>query len=323
MDDKDATIVLAADIGGSRARLLLAEVGKGGAWRAVRAAERASAEYAGAEALIADFVRAGERPVAVCLALAGPVEGQRVRMTNLPWEVDGARLARQLGGVRVRLVNDFAAQAHGLALLDANELCTLAAGGAEADGLRALLGAGTGLGVAMVVGTGATERVLPSQGGHVDFAPRTARERALGEMMMNAYGRVSLEMLLSGHGIARLYCFMRGLALEAARTEDAAAISARAFAGEAAAIETLRLFARLLAAAAGNLALTMLAGGGVFLCGGIAARILPFLQAPEVVEVFRDHPSMGAVLARIPLHVVVDERLGLKGAARIAAGLAQ
>ncbi|MDR3212990.1 MAG: glucokinase [Azoarcus sp.] len=331
MGSECARIVLAADIGGSRARLLLARATEDG-WHVLRRRETPSAAHADVEALIGAFLaEAEEQPVAACIAVAGAfekgssaipaIQNGRVHMTNLPWIVDGERLGAHFGLSRVQLTNDFAAQAHGLACLDDEGLCTLHAGEPDAAGVRALIGAGTGLGMAVLAGAPQWPVALASQGGLADFAPRDARELALCETLLARHGRVSLEMLLSGHGIERLYRFVSGLPPEAPLDRDAAAIAAAALVGEAAAIETLRFFARLFAAAAGNLALTVLAYGGVYLTGGIAPRILPFLREPGVVEAFRAHPSMGAVLARMPLHVVRDELLGLKGAARIAASM--
>jgi glucokinase len=320
---KRARIILAADIGGSRARLLLARAGKDG-WCELRRCETPSAAHAGIEALVAGFLaEAGETPIAACIAVAGPLlEHGRVHMTNLPWEVNSERLAARFGFSRMRLINDFAAQAYGLACLDGDSALPLGTGEPELEGVRALIGAGTGLGMAGLAGAPRNPMILASQGGLADFAPRDARELALCETLLTVHGRVSLETLLSGRGIERLYRFVSGLPPEAPLTRDAPAITAAAFAGETAAAETLRLFARLLAAAAANLALTALARGGIYLTGGIAPRILPFLLEPAVAETFRAHPSMSAVLARIPFHVVRDESLGLKGAALIASRLA-
>ncbi|MDR2092972.1 MAG: glucokinase [Azoarcus sp.] len=316
-------IILAADIGGSRARLLLARAGQHG-WRELCRRETPSAAHDGIEPLIADILaETGETPAAACIAVAGPLEHHRVHMNNLPWIVDGEHLAARFSISRVRLINDFAAQAHGLACLDGDDTLTLCAGDPDPEGVRALLGAGTGLGMAVLAGTPQTPLILPSQGGLADFAPRDARELALCETLLASHGRVSLEMLLSGHGIERLYRFVSGLPPEAPLARDTAAITAAALAGDTLAAEALRLFARLLAAAAGNLALTVLPRGGLYLSGGIAPRILPFLREPAVAETFLAHPSMSAVLARIPLHAVRDESLGLKGAARIASGLAR
>jgi len=314
-------LFLAADIGGTRARLLLGR-SHGDGWQPVRQQTLASREHPDFASLLQAFLLPGERPLAACLALAGPLDGERLRLTNLPWMLDADALAGRFGLRRVQLLNDFAAQAHGLALLRPEQLCVLQPGAAQPDGVRALLGAGTGLGMALLAGTPAQPLVLPSEGGHADFAPQDEQQLALLRQLLARHERVSLELLLSGRGLARLYAFLAGQPEDAAGLPDAAQISAAAAAGEALAGATLELFARLYAAAAGNLALTGLARGGVYLCGGIAPKILPFLQRPAVREAFCAKPPMRALLERIPLQVVLDEYLGLRGAAQVAARLA-
>jgi len=325
MGDMKKSLVLAADIGGTRARLFLVHACADG-WHVLRREEMLCAAHAGVEALIEAFLDMGEeeeRPNVACLAVAGAFERQCMRMTNLPWEVSGEALCRRFGFARVRLINDFAAQAYGLACLDDDGVVVLHPGEVDPQGVRALIGPGTGLGMAVLSGALSHPLVFPSQGGLADFAPRDARELALCESLLAEYGRVSLETLLSGRGIERLYRFVAGLPPGAPLALDAAAIGAAALAGEGVAVETFRFFARLLIAAAANLGLTVLARGGVYLTGGIVPYMLSFLRAPELVELFCDHPLMGAVLARIPLYAVRDELVGLKGAACIAARLAR
>ena len=314
-------IILAADIGGTQARLLLGEC-EGDGWRTLRRQTLSSRDYPDFDTLLQSFLLPGERPLTACIALAGPIDNQRVRMTNLPWQLDAAELAGRFGLRQVRLLNDFSAQAHGLALLRSEDLCTLQAGEAQADGVRALLGAGTGLGMALLAGSPRQPLVLSSEGGHADFAPQDEQQLALWQHLRAEHGRVSLELLLSGHGLERLYRFIAGRAASEAVSLDARGISRMAAAGDAQACATLELFARLYASAAGNLALTGLARGGVYLCGGIAPKILPFLQQPQVREAFCSKPPMHELLQRIPLHVVLDEYLGLRGAAQVAARLA-
>ena len=313
-------IFLAADIGGTQARLLLGQ-SDGDGWKPLRRQTLPSHDYPDFDTLLSDFLHPGERPQVACIALAGPVDGQRVQMTNLPWQLDAGELAGRFGLRRVRLLNDFAAQAHGVALLGDADLCTLQPGIPAADGVRALLGAGTGLGVALLAGTPEQPLVLPSQGGHVDFAPQDEQQLELWQCLHAHYGRVSLELLLSGHGLERLYRFIAGMPVDAPSAPSAAEIDRAAMAGEPRACATLELFARLYASAAGNLALTGLAMGGVYLCGGIAPKILPFLQRPAILEAFCAKPPMRELLERTPLHVVLDEFLGLRGAAQVAARL--
>lgn len=315
-------LILAADIGGTRARLLLAR-SDGGDWHPLRQQTLPSREYPDLLSLLRHFLHPDERPQTACIALAGPLDAQHVCLTNLPWrQPDSDELTGHFGLRRVELLNDFVAQAHGLELLRSEQLCVLQSGTLQPDGVRALLGAGTGLGMALVAGPPAQPLVLPSEGGHADFAPADEQQVALLHYLLPQHGRVSLELLLSGAGLTRIYAFLAGKAEVGHDLPDAAQINLAAIAGEPLAQATLELFARLYASAAGNLALTGLARGGVYLCGGIAPKILPFLQRQAVREAFCAKPPMRALLERIPLQVVLDESLGLRGAARIAARLA-
>ena len=310
-------IFLSADIGGTQARLLLGEC-SGRDWRVCRQQTLPSHAFADFEGLLDAFLQAGERPQVACIAVAGPIEHGRAQMTNLPWRLDAERLAARFGMRRVMLINDFTAQAHGLPLLRAEDLHTLQAGEPEPTGVRALLGAGTGLGMALLAGTPDSPLVLGSEGGHADFAPADDQQLELCKALRARHGRVSLELLLSGGGLERLHAFLAG---RPQPTLDARQISAAAAQGEPQAVATLELFARIYASAAGNLALTALPYGGVYLCGGIAPKMLAFLDRAEVREAFCAKPPMRALLQRIPLHVVLDEHLGLRGAAQVAAQL--
>ncbi|MBL8447919.1 MAG: glucokinase [Zoogloeaceae bacterium] len=305
---------LAADIGGSRARLLLGEA-EAGAWRVLRREIRNCAGFTGVQALLADFLLPGDAPRAACLALAGPVvPGSPVHMTNRPWCVDGVALAQTFQIETVRLINDFAAQGHGLAELGPAGLLTLQGGAPQAGAPRLLIGPGTGLGMALVVGAPEAAEVLPSEGGHMDFAPGDDEGVALLAALRRQSGRVSLETVLSGAGLERIYAFVAGEG-PPLRAEE---ISAAGLAGEPRADRALELFARELLSAAGNLALATLPQGGLFLAGGIAPRLVEILRRPEVLEAFGNKPPMRETLAGFPLHVVLDDLLGLWGAARIA-----
>lgn len=314
-------IILAADIGGTQARLLLAEV-QGSQWQPVRQAVLPSRAFASLEELLMQFLEPGEQPQSACLALAGPIHQQQVQLTNLPWQVDAGELGRLLHIPRLQLLNDFAAQAHGLPLLADTALCTLQAGTSRL-GTRALLGAGTGLGMALLAGSAEQPQALASQGGHADFAPADQQQIELLQFLRRHYPRVSLELLLCGRGLSRLYAFFTAQATGSPELPDARQISQLAEQGDGAAQQSLQLFARLLGSAAGNLALTSLAEGGVYLSGGIAPKILPYLQQPAVLQAFGDKPPMHELLAGIGLHVVLDELLGLRGAAQVAQQLAR
>lgn len=323
-------IILAADIGGTQARLLLAEA-QGSQWQPVRQAVLPSRAFASLQELLAQFLEPGEQPHSACLALAGPIHQQQVQLTNLPWQVDAGELGRQLHIPRLQLLNDFAAQAHGLPLLADTALCTLQPSTLQPDtlqpdsrpGTRALLGAGTGLGMALLAGSAERPQVLASQGGHADFAPTDEQQIELLQFLRRHYPRVSLELLLCGRGLSRLYAFFTAQATGSPELPDARQISQLAEQGDDAAQQSLQLFARLLGSAAGNLALTSLAEGGVYISGGIAPKILPYLQQPAVLQAFADKPPMQELLSGIGLHVVRDELLGLHGAAQVALQLAR
>ena len=310
-------LILAADIGGTQARLLLAEAQPQG-WHAVRQAILVSRDHSSLDDLLDSFLQPGEQPHAACLAVAGPIREQQVQLTNLPWRIDAGELARRRGLARLELLNDFAAQALGLPLLSAAELHCLQAGQPVANGLRALLGAGTGLGMALLTGPAHAPQVLPSQGGHADFAPVDDEQHALCHYLRRFYPRVSLELLLSGRGLSRIHAFQAGLPPTATALPEAPQIAQRAQAGDTDAQRSLALFARIYLACAGNLALTSLAEGGVYLCGGMAAHLLDYLQQPAALAAFSAKPPMEALLRQVPLQVVLDPLLGLRGAAQRA-----
>jgi glucokinase len=249
--------------------------------------------------------------------------------------VDGRALAQRLGIERVRLVNDFHAAALGAIRVPASDLVALGGGPRDPKGNIAVLGAGTGLGEAFLLWAPGEDRyqVVPSEGGHVDFAPRTPLEISLLRYLMNKYGRVSYERILSGQGLADLYAFLseepslRGLShpettAAMAVENPAVVVSSRAIDGSDALCETaLGIFCCVLGAAAGNLALTALATGGVFVAGGIAPKILPFLRKGLFREAFERKGRLQPLVARIPAFVVTHPEPGLLGAAGIAAAL--
>lgn len=306
-------LFLAADIGGTRARLLLGQWHSDGSWQTVRQKELASRDYPSLSVLLHDFLTEHEKPPVACLALAGPVAHNRCQLTNLSWLVDGPTLQQEMGFEQVLLLNDFVAQAHGLRVLKPEQRITLQEGEPDPNAPCALIGAGTGLGMAVVH----QQQVLSSEGGHADFPALDDQQWALRKWLHALYGRVSLETIISGKGIERLHVFLGGAPAEAALISELATVQK-----DPQAIATLSLFARMYAAAASNLALNSLALGGVYLGGGIAPRILPFLRQPETLAAFHHRTPMQSLLERIPLYVVLDDYLGLRGAAEVAARLA-
>lgn len=302
---------LAADIGGTKTLLRLAVPGAADA--PAYEVTVPTAHYSGLAALVADFLRDRPHPAAACFAVAAPVTGGRLNLTNLAFVIDADEIRERLGIARVSVVNDFIAVAHGIAALGGGDLLSLQEGVAEPGGARVVLGAGTGLGMACLLPAESGERVLPSEGGHADFAPADEEQVALWRFLAARYGHVSWERVVSGAGLGAIYRFLGG------QDEDPAAVTAAAEAGEARAAHALRLFCRLYGAVAGNVALTFWATGGVYIAGGIAPRILSRLQEGAFLAAFLDKGRFRTSLARMPVRVVLEPRVGLLGAMRVAA----
>lgn len=322
-------IVLAGDIGGTKTLLQLAEAGAGG-FRTLAERRFDSTAYAHFDTLLRDFMPPdGPAVAAACFGVAGPVDGRRAKVTNLPWHLDSGAIGALLGISRVSLINDFSAVGHGIELLRPEDMETLQAGRPEARGVRAVIGAGTGLGQGMLVWGEGAYRAFPSEGGHVDFAPADQEQADLLAHLRTAFGHVSYERLLSGGGLARLFDFVtgNGLAspssslLAALRDEPdrAAVISAHGLEGrDPAAARALDMFIAIYGAQAGNLALTLLARGGVYVAGGIAPKILARLRQGGFMHAFLDKGRFASLLSEIPVHVVTNPRVGLLGALRVA-----
>ena len=315
--------LLAADIGGTSTRLLLMD-----GVDTVAEQDFSSQNYPDFNAILSDFLTSHPDvvPDAACLAVAGPVRAGRARVTNLPWVIQETEISQVFTIPCVRIINDFEATGYGLAKLEPSDFHQLQTGFPEATGTRALIGAGTGLGVAIITRCGKRWQVLPGEGGHVDFAPRNAMQQALLDYLLEQTSRVSVEMLLSGPGLERIYefiCFQHDIDPDSAR-RSAASISSTALMGmDPMAVKTLELFVEIYGAQAGNLALISLATGGVFIAGGIAPKILSLLDNERFINAFCDKPPMTELLQSIPIRVVLNTRCGLLGAAQVAADLAQ
>lgn len=321
-------MILAGDLGGTRLRFALVET-PGGTPSFER--DYAAAEFRGIEAVLEIFLEASGSPVleAACFGVAGPVSEGRVRMTNLGWSLDTATLAARFGLPGLRLVNDFDAAARGLAHLPSGSLEVLQAGEPVEQAPRLLLGAGTGLGVAFLAHGTRGYRPLPGEGGHAGFAPADETQAGLWRHLHARFRRVTLEHVLSGAGLARLYGYLAadGSVPEspALRAElggagaQAPAITRHALQHhDALALAALDLYIACYGACAGDLALTALARGGVYIAGGIAPKILPRIVGGGFTAAFNDKGAFAAHARRMPLSVVTDPRLGLRGAAAAA-----
>lgn len=328
MNTSPLKILLAGDIGGTKTLLRLSEGG-----RAIAEQRFESVAYAGLEPIIAEFLRdCPPRAIAAaCFGVAGPVEGGQAKITNLPWRIDAAAIAAEFGIPQVRLINDFQAVAYGIEALGSDDLLTLQAGAPLEYGVRAVIGAGTGLGEGFMVWQGGQYEALPSEGSHVDFAPADMRQAELLRYLAARFGHVSYERLVSGPGLANIFDFLRDSEEGGASSEllaavkegdPSAAISRFALAGnDRLATEALDLFIRIYGAEAGNLALKVLAHGGVYVAGGIAPQIIEKLKDGRFLKAFADKGRYAELLATIPVYVVLNPNVGLMGAERVAGRL--
>lgn len=329
MAENSAKLVLAGDIGGTKTLLQLSEF-RGKASRALCERRFDSQAWSDFNAVVGDFLHGIEagRIQSACFGVAGPIQGQTAKITNLPWHIDAAAIVAEFGITSVRLINDFAAVGHGIETLGSGDLACLQAGKSPPGGVRAVIGAGTGLGMGLLVRQGDRYEALPSEGGHVDFAPTDDEQIALLRYLQPLFGRVSSERVVSGPGLVRIYEFLRdsgaaeespGLLRAMREGDPAAAISEHALAEkDALAGRALDMFISIYGAQAGNLALTLLASGGVFVAGGIAPKILPRLQAGGFMRAFNDKGRFAGLTANFPVHVVTNSKVGLQGAALVA-----
>jgi len=305
--------VLCGDIGGTKARLAIAAL-DGGRPELVFERHYADRDFGA----FADLVRAfrDEARTAVeraCLGVAGPVDGRRVAVTNFPWEIDADAL-EGIVGAPVALANDFVAAAHGIDALGPDDAVTLQAGEPEVRAPQLVIGAGTGLGVAYRVWQDGRYAVIGGEGGHAGFAPADERQAELWRSLHAELGRVRAEHVVSGPGLARIHDFLRDGRGTARSPEEISS------ADDPLAREAVDLFLACYGAVAGDHALAILARGGVFLAGGIAPRLLPRLRSGPFLEAFNAKGVHANLAARFPVKVVVNERLGLLGAAQLAAG---
>ena len=324
-------MILAGDVGGTKTALALFEVRRR-ALAAVRESVLPSRGFAALTDAVRQFLLEGSpAPIdAACFGVAGPVIDGRCTATNLPWEVDEASLATAVSTPRVKLVNDLEATGHGVLGLPASALATLQPGEPR-KATMALIAAGTGLGEVLLVWDDRRYRVVSSEGGHADFAPRTDLEMELLRFLRKEFGSVSYERVVSGPGLYNIYRFLlaSGGAPEAewlrSRMESgdpSAVVAEAALAGrDARAVQALDTFVSIYGAEAGNLALKALAVGGIFVGGGIAPKIRAKLEDGAFVGAFRDKGRLSEVMASIPVHLVLEPRAALLGAAAVARSL--
>jgi glucokinase len=325
-------MILAGDVGGTKTALALFD-GQDVNFTLVREATLPSREFPTFEGAIACFLVDGPSgPIdAASFGIAGPVvEGRGVTM-NLPWQIDERTLEKSIPARRVRLMNDLEATGHGLGALSPTSLVTLQAGKPRSGNI-ALIAAGTGLGEALLIWDGKSHQVISSEGGHADFAPRTELEMDLLRFLAKEFGRVSYERILSGPGFFNVYRFLR----DTGRAPEPAWLTEKLKAGGdpnlvigPAAVEgrdplcvaTLDLFTAVYGAEAGNLGLKVLSVGGVYIGGGIAPRFRTKIEDGAFIAAFRAKGRLSQLMDAMPVHLVLESRTALLGAARVAQSL--
>ncbi len=327
--------VLTGDIGGTKTLLQIVDAIDHDV-RVVAERRFDSASFADFASLLRVFLDIERDALAgvtdACFAVAGPVRdtdaGRTVKVTNLPWEIHARELEREFGLARVLLINDFEAIGYGIEALAEKDFVVLQPGAPVARGPRAVIGAGTGLGQAILLWQGSRYAVVPTEGGHAGFGPTDELQLKLAWYLIKEHGRASYELILSGPGLARLYGFLKAykaapespvVARAMQNGDPAAAITDAALKqNDPLAQQTLDLFVRIYGAQAGNFALTAGATGGVYIAGGIAPKIISRLTDGAFLAAFRDKGNMSPYVERIPVRVVMNINVGLIGAVMAA-----
>jgi glucokinase len=311
-------VILGADIGGTKTLLGLAQDGK-----LVVDRRYANADFPDFTSLLATFFANTQTDPSLitvgCLAVAGPIAdgGRSARLTNLPWDIDCDALSHRFGLPTLRLANDFAAAAMGAVAASPAHRITLQEGEPQSTAPCLVVGAGTGLGMAIVLPQGETWLIVAGEGGHAAFAPADEQQMALWTFLHARHGRVTWERVVSGPGLVAIHEFVAGVTL---RPEEIATRAALVNPPSSNNTErsALNLFLNAYGAFAGDMAIACLARGGVFLAGGIAGKVLPMLRQSGFLAAFNAKAEHAAIAARMPIHVATDQLLGLHGALRLA-----
>lgn len=323
---------LAGDLGGTKTMLALYEASADGN-RLLSEKRFASHDYDDLVPMLDEFLASRpEKPEVAAFGVAGPVLGDRARLTNLGWLIDRNELMRQFGFREVALMNDLVAVARSVVCLSEGQLFSLNHGRPDKRGGIAVLAPGTGLGEAYLCWDGCQYQACPSEGGHVDFAPTNEEQDGLLRFLRGRFAHVSYELVCSGLGIENIFNYLvegkkmalaKDLAGELALADDKVpAIVAHALAGDCPVCDkTLAMFLEILAAEAGNLAVKFLATGGIYLGGGILPRILDIIDSKAFMDKFTGKGRMADLLAETPVKIIVDGNCALAGAAQAGAQL--
>lgn len=330
MAEAKKDLILSADIGGTKTFLGLF-LDMGDHLKLVKEGTFINTNFSGHNQILGEFLEKSDirRLESAALGVASPVEANRCRLTNLDWEIDGRQTGALFKIRKLTLLNDLVAIAWGIGLLSSDDIHTIQKG-AERSGNAALIAAGTGLGEAVLFWDGKSHVPSPSEGGHADFAPRGALEMGLLKFLQERFGHVSYERVLSGPGLENVYSFIRKrsgapepqyLRKRFEMEGVSPVVSDEAINGKDKDCKAaLELFISVYGAEAGNLALKVLSVGGVYVGGGIAPKILPAI-GENFLASFRKKGRFEDMLSQIPVHVILNEKTGLLGAAFYASTL--
>jgi len=320
-------MLLAGDIGGTKTVLALFSTAAADTpLHPLHLQTFPSGQFSSLEAIIAQFLEGKDEPIeAASFGVAGPVVNGRSQITNLPWVIDSAAISQTHQIKKVILLNDLESIANAVPHLQANDLATINEGGAEPGGAIAVIAPGTGLGEAFLIWNGQRYQAHPSEGGHASFAPTTQDECALLAFLGQKYTHVSFERVCSGSGIPNLYAFWQQdgrfpepgwLRDEIERAADPTPIIVKSGLANTADIctATVQMFVDILAGEASNMALKVLATGGVFLGGGIPPRLLNLLQTDRFISKFSDNGRFTNLLLNMPLQLICHPQTALLGA---------
>jgi glucokinase len=323
-------MILAGDVGGTKVHLALYEFEEGRLQHVTD--ERFPArEFDGLEAVVRRFLsnQGGPDVTSACFGVPGPVRNGRLKLTNLPWMLDAREIARNLDIDHIFLINDLEANGYGISELTKDQVYTLSSGDPSVIGNRGLMSAGTGLGQAVLMWNGKMHVPIASEGGHCDFAPRNDTEiELLRYLQQTLGGRVSYERVVSGLGLKNVYSFLKdheGMSESPELRERMAQEDPNAVIGELGesgkdelCARTLDIFVSVYGAEAGNLALKVLAIGGMFIGGGIAPKILDKMRDGTFMRAFADKGRLSELLVHTPVHIILESRAALMGAAAYA-----
>lgn len=326
--------LLSADIGGTKTIIERSQYANG-KLRSVTKQKLDSASFACFSNMLAGFIDPDETIDAACFAIAGPIQRktnyQTANVTNLPWEMDSKDLQETFNIPKIQFINDFQAMGYAIEHLSPDDIEVLQQGQTQTNGVRAVIGAGTGLGEAILVFSGNQYDVLATEGGHQDFAPNDALEVALYQYIHKKHEHVSYERILSGTGLVNIFNFLIQHEKSANNKnqqilnsiDPAATISQMANEkSDIMAERALALFMKIYGAEAGNLALTCLPTAGLYITGGIAGKNLSYLKSSEFLKSFNSKGRMQTLLENIPVNIVTNQEAGLVGATQYALNMA-